>query len=225
MKGMAILGLLLSLSILGATLYVTKEFESWKQPYNIAYYLADNLSSSFSQEGLFYPANDLQDPLLDARKIVIANGMNEHTIKEVVRKLLYLDSLNQQPIDLYISSQGGWYDAVFTIIDTFHAIGSPVNTRCIGGCYSASMVLVASGTGTRYALPNAHFSVHIDYGNFDSEPYGEPPDRVNTFYKNFSDIPQDWLPLENDRYYYFSAQQALEFKLIDHIIDTQKTIQ
>lgn len=221
MKQSMILGVLLSGSIIGSAYYLSGEFESWKELGDLTYYLADDFSSSLAEAGLLYPSNDLDDPLLESRKIVINTSMNEQTTKEVVRKLLYLDSLNNDPIDLYISSYGGWYNSAFTIIDTFHALSSKVNTICFGGCYSSSAIVVASGTGKRLSLPNAQFSIHIYYGSYDDAPYGEPPDRVNRFLREFSSLPREWLPLENDRNYYFSNEEALKFNLIDEIVDAR----
>ena len=198
-------------------------FSEWKDPISVsdlvtsdfAYYL----SAGLTEEGIFYPANDLDDPLLDSRKIVISHAMNQHTVKDVVRKLLYLNALNEnEPIDLYISTQGGWYDSAFTIIDTFHVITAPVNTVCIGGCYSAGLVLLAAGTGDRIAYPNTLLSVHISYGTTeDTRAYAELPDRVNGYLQRITELPDEWFPLEDDRDYFLTPEQALDFGVIDHV--------
>lgn len=198
-------------------------FSPWKDPSYISdivasdfgYYLSENLIN----EGVFYPNDDLDDPLLDQRKIVISHGMNENTSKDVVRKLLYLNGLDSHaPIDFYVSTQGGWYDSTFTIIDTFNVIDAPVNTICIGGCYSAGLLIMASGTGERIAYSNAHFSAHIFYGKSDDErPFAQQKDRVNAYLKSVAQLPEDWFPLDNNRHYYFTAEDALEYGVVDRV--------
>lgn len=206
------------LGLLSLSIYA---FYDWKDPDTLSYYLASDMTETMIEQGLFYPANDLDDPLLNSRKIVINTGMNEHTSREVTRKLLYLNALdNEQPIDLYISSQGGWYDSAFTIIDTFHAIAAPVNTICIGGCYSASALLMAAGTGNRISYSNALFSIHIAYGSKgDGRPYSERPDRVNKAYQQLATLPEEWFPLEDDRFFNLTAAEAKDFGLIDEVLE------
>jgi ATP-dependent Clp protease protease subunit len=195
------------------------KFSEWQSPSAVTENLAIDMTEYLAEEGLLYPSNDLDDPLLDHRVVVINNAINEHTSKEVVRKLLYLDAVdNTLPITLYISTQGGWYDSAFTIIETFHAIGAPVNTVCTGGCYSAGAVLVASGTGTRSAFPTSLFSMHISYGsNGTDQPFGRAQDRENEYIQRISKLPASWFPLDDDRSYYLSVEQALEYGLIDEI--------
>ena len=182
--------------------------------------MASDFSEYFVEQGLFYPPNDLDDPLLEGRKIVIGQGINEQNAKEVVRKLLYLNSKDPSlEIDLYVSTQGGWYDSAFTIIDTFNVISAPVNTICIGGCYSAGAMIVAAGTGKRVAYSHALFSIHIAYNSQDLDmPYANRPDRVNAFLLDKAKLPEKWFPLEDDRSYYLSAVQAKEFALIDKVL-------
>ena len=225
MNNMPVLLAAALMTIAAAIYNFGSSFSEWKDPdklsgvvgNNLAYYIGERIVA----EGVLYPSGDLSDPLLAHRKIVLTHAMNESTTKEVVRKLLYLNAIdNSLPIELYISTQGGWYDSAFTIIDTFHAISAPVDTICIGGCYSAGLILMVSGTGRRVAHSNSHFSAHISYGyEGDSRPFSEQPDRVNAYLKEFSGLPKDWFPLEDDRDYYFTAKQALDYKVVDQVID------
>jgi ATP-dependent Clp protease protease subunit len=217
----------LLLALIGGTLvaiffFINKEadkYSQWQSPNSVTENLASDMTKYLSEEGLLYPSNDLDDPLLTDRVVVINNAINEQTSKEVVRKLLYLDSQdNTRPITLYVSTQGGWYDSAFTIIETFHAIEAPVNTICTGGCYSTGAVIVASGTGVRSAFPTSQFSIHISYGsNGTDQPYGTQYDRENEFIQQVSELPDSWFPLEDDRTYYLTAKQALDYGLIDKI--------
>lgn len=210
---------ILTTAVLYMYLDLKSAYSHWEDPDEITYSLASDLTAKLSEEGIFYPVNDLDDPLLKERIIVINNSVNEQMTKEVVRKLLYLNSIDQNSkIDLYISTQGGWYDSAFTIIDTLSNITAPVNTICIGGCYSAGALILAAGTGERISEPNALFSIHISYGKEDDDrPYAKLPDRVNSFYSENTKLPREWFPLEDDRFYYLTPEQALNYGLIDTI--------
>ncbi len=226
MKNLA--AIIITIIVTSTTLFIYNDYKntysSWEDVGYITDSLASDLTAYLSEEGIFYPVDDLNDLLLKKRKIVINNSLNEQTTKEVVRKLLYLNSIDENNgIDLYISTQGGWYDSAFTIIDTFNDIKAPVNTICIGGCYSAGAVLLAAGTGERISHPNALFSIHISYDQYDdNRPYAKYPDRVNNFLRKHANLPNDWFPLENDRYFYLDSEQALKFSLIDKISKQHK---
>ena len=223
MDKMPILLAVAMMTIAAAIYNVGESFSDWKSPgeasdqagYNFAYYLSERLSA----EGVLNSSQDLNDPLLKFRKIVLSHSLNETTTKDVIRKLLYLDSLDHMtPIDLYISTSGGWYDSAFTIIDTINSIQAPVNTICVGGCYSAGLLVMTSGTGSRVSYSHAHFSAHISYGNeSDDRAYASQPDRVNTYLKSNTNLPKNWFPLDDDRNYYFTPEQAVEFGIIDKI--------
>lgn len=208
-------------ALVGCLCYSLYTFKHWKRPDTFTYYLSRDLTEALVEQGLFDTDINTADPLLNARKIVITTGMNEKAVHAVVERLLYLDQQDsQKPINLYISSQGGWYNAVFSIIDTFALLKAPVNTICIGGCYSSSALLLAAGTGKRYASPNARVSLHIEYGGQgdDDVPFSKSPERINKTLQTITTLPKDWFPLEDDRHYYLSAEQALEYHIVDEII-------
>ena len=173
-----------------------------------------------TEAGLDYPSLSPDDPLIQTRQILITEEINERTAKDVVRRLFYMDVLDPQtPIDLYISTQGGWSDSAFTIIDAIRSLRAPVHTYAIGGCYSAGTMILVSATGKRYATPNAILAVHIN--NEDStEPYSAEPiekHRDEQLFRSRARLPKDWYPMIGDRTYYLSAEDALEFGLIDAI--------
>lgn len=175
-----------------------------------------------SESGIYNRAIDLKDPLLQQRKLVINSSIHEQTAWRISRKLLYLNAQNpKQPIDLYLSTPGGWYNSAFSIIDTFYSISAPVNVHCLGNCHSSGTLIMAMATGLRTAAPQAQFSLHIYYAGFSAkqtaDQYEEPADRVNRFYLEHSQVPKKWLPLKDDKTYYLSAAKALEFALIDKI--------
>ncbi len=80
-------------------------------------------------------------------------------IEYVSRNLLHLDK-SEGPIELWINNSGGWLHEMWAIIDIMNIMNNPVHTVCYGNAASAACLLLASGTGTRYALPHASFMWH-----------------------------------------------------------------
>jgi ATP-dependent Clp protease protease subunit len=182
--------------------------------------ILDLAADSFTEAGFFLPEEDLDDPLLEHRIIVITEAMNERTARGVVRKLVYLDAEDPRaPIDLYISTQGGWFDSAFAIIDVMQIMSAPVNTIAVGGCYSAGALVLMAGTGSRSATPNTLISLHANFYETDA------PDslgalergRVERLMRSKAKLPEGWFPYEDDASYYFSAEDALEHAIIDFV--------
>src|SRR5262249_50146447 len=108
------------------------------------------------------------DPLLRQRKVLLFHDLNSRTAKDVSSRLMYLNAVDSRaPIDLYISTQGGWSDNAFTIIDTMRTISAPVNTWAVGGCYSAGALILAAATGKRYATEDAVLMIHTNLDDSD----------------------------------------------------------
>jgi len=161
------------------------------------------------------------DPLLKSRTILVTSNINEFTAKDVAARLLYLNSADpQRPIDLYLSTQGGWVDSAFTIIDAMEIIQAPVNTWAIGGCYSAGALILAAGTGRRSATPNAVLMIHASLDEDSRHPYSYERlalERYERVWHDHANLPADWFPMIGGEEYYLSPQEALQFKLIDAI--------
>jgi len=162
------------------------------------------------------------DPLLKSRKILITSNINEFTANEVAARLLYLSAVDpRRPIDLYLSTQGGWVDSAFTIIDAMDLIEAPVNTWAIGGCYSAGALILAAGTGRRYATADAVLMVHASLDEDTKRPYSYERlalERYERVWRDRAALPEDWFPLVGDEEYYLSPDEALQFHLIDEIV-------
>jgi ATP-dependent Clp endopeptidase proteolytic subunit ClpP len=161
------------------------------------------------------------DPLLKSRKILITSNINEFTANEVAARLLYLNSVDpRRPIDLYLSTQGGWVDSAFTIIDAMDLIEAPVNTWAIGGCYSAGALILAAGTGRRYAAQNSLLMVHASLDEDTKRAFSYEHlalDRYERIWRERAKLPDEWFPMTGGEEYYLSPDEALEFKLIDEI--------
>ncbi len=221
----ALLAVLVALA-LGVTLYLVTLIEDSGGVATVAEEATDLLADSLTEAGFGFPGDDLDDPLLASRRIVITESINERVARSVVRKLFYLDAADPSaPIDLYIATVGGWIDPAFAIVDAMEAIEAPVNTIAIGGCHSAGTLILASGTGRRYAARRAIISIHASSGD-DQEFYSY--DRVGRrryeeAFRDRAELPDDWYPLTGDRSYYLTPEQALEMDLVDAILGDGET--
>lgn len=161
------------------------------------------------------------DPMILSRQIVVTESINERTAKDVVARLLYMNSLDpHRPIDLFLSTQGGWVDSAFTIIDAMQLIDAPVNTWAIGGCYSSGALILAAGTGRRYATPNAVLMIHASLDQAGKASYSYERlalQRYERIWRRRAALPEPWFPMVGGQEYYLSPQEALDFKLIDEI--------
>ena len=185
----------------------------------------DNYIDSQIDAGSEDPTLRGDEPLLRSRKVLLFQDVNSRTAKEISARLMYLNSLDpKKPIDLYISTQGGWTDNAFTIIDTIRTISAPVNTWAIGGCYSAGALILVTATGRRYATEDVILMIHA---NLDS-PTGAHSypslalERYEGVWKNNSSLPSSWYPMTNDEEHYLSPKEALEYHVIDEIVPVER---
>ena len=103
-----------------------------------------------------HQAYDLYSRLLKDRIIILGGEIDDVKANVIVAQLLYLDSLNNKDISLYINSPGGSVTAGMAIYDTMNFIKSDVKTICVGLCASMAALLLSSGAkNKRYSLPNS----------------------------------------------------------------------
>lgn len=169
------------------------------------------------------------DPLLATRKIVLGHDVNARSAKDVIARLLYLDSLDaNEPIDLYLTTLGGWGDNAFSIIDTMQMIDAPVNTHAVGVCYSSGAMILVAGTGRRTATQNAIIMVHANSIDDDTKySYdGLETDRYHRLWREHASLPDEWYPMTNDdKEYYLDAEQSRELNIVDEILPTKTSQQ
>jgi ATP-dependent Clp protease protease subunit len=208
----------IALAVLGNALRSLRAVDAaLSNPGAIAEAVIDQLLASMPSD----PRLRRDDPLIDSRRIVVTENINERTAKEVAARLLYMDAIDHtRPIDLYLSTQGGWVDSAFTIIDAMELIEAPVNTWAIGGCYSSGALILAAGTGRRYATPNAVLMIHASLDEVSKESYSYERlalARYQRIWRQRAALPDEWFPMVGGHEYYLSPQEALQFKLIDEI--------
>lgn len=108
---------------------------------------------------------DIYSRLLKDRIILLTEVINDNLAANIIGQLLFLNSQNHEPIQLYINSAGGVVTSGLAIYDTMQFIKSPVHTLCLGQAASMAAILLAAGEpGKRSILPNARVMIHQPYG-------------------------------------------------------------
>ena len=173
-------------------------------------------------------AYDLYSRLLEDRIILLCGEIDDHLANNIVAQLLYLDSLNNESINLYINSNGGSVTAGFAIYDTMNYIKSDVSTICIGLAASMGAFLLSSGAkGKRFALPNADILIHQPSGGSQgqatemkiaAEHILKVKDKLNGILSKNTGKKIDQVANDVERDYYMTSDEALSYGLIDKIL-------
>ena len=173
-------------------------------------------------------AYDIYSRLLKDRIILLNGEINDNTSNIVIAQLLYLDSLNNDDISLYINSPGGIITSGMAIYDTINFIKSNVSTICIGICASMAAFLLSSGTkGKRYALPNSEVMIHQPLGGAQgqateikiaAERIIKLKNKLNKILSKNTNKNLKQIEKDTERDYYLSAEEAKEYGLIDKIL-------
>jgi ATP-dependent Clp protease protease subunit len=173
-------------------------------------------------------AYDLYSRLLEDRIILLCDEIDDNLANIIVAQLLYLDSLNNDNINLYINSPGGSVTAGLAIYDTMNYIKSDVSTICVGLAASMGAFLLSSGTkGKRYSLPNSDILIHQPSGGTQgqatemkiaAEHILKTRDRLNTILSKNTGKKLDQIAHDVERDYYLTAEEAVDYGLIDKIL-------
>ena len=164
---------------------------------------------------------DFADPVLNNRQILLFGPIDQRAAELAIQKLLFLDTKNHDPIDLYLQTPGGDMQDAFAIEEVMKQVHSPVNTYALSECNSGGVVLLAAGTGKRRAFHGAWIVIH------GIEAHGSPPpefvagvqDTYTEFWRKHSRLPQSWLPLPLGSVHLVSAEQALDYGIVDEIVN------
>ena len=173
---------------------------------------------------------DIYSRLLKDRIIFLGEEVNDVTASLVVAQLLFLESEDPgRDIQLYINSPGGSVTAGMAIYDTMQYVKCDVSTICIGMAASMGAFLLSGGTkGKRMALPNAEIMIHQPSGgaqgqateiNIVAEHILKTRKKLNTIMAANTGQPLEVIERDTERDNYMSAQEAVEYGLIDHVIE------
>ena len=173
-------------------------------------------------------AYDIYSRLLKNRIILLSGQIDDNLANIVIAELLYLDSLNQEDISIYINSPGGSITSGMAIYDTMNYIKSDVSTICVGIAASMAAFLLSCGTkGKRYCLPNSEVMIHQPLGGVEGQATEidivakrilNLRKKLNTILSNNTNKSLKQIEKDTDRDYYMSAEAALEYGIIDKVI-------
>lgn len=175
---------------------------------------------------------DIYSRLLKDRIVFLGTEVEDGVANSIIAQLLFLESEDpEKDIHLYINSPGGSVTAGLAIYDTMRYIKSPVSTICVGLAASMAAVLLSSGAkGKRLALPNAEIMIHQPSGGTrgqatDIEIHArnilKTRERLNRILaaqtgRDIEDVARD-----TERDNFMTAEEALQYGLIDRIINTR----
>lgn len=171
---------------------------------------------------------DLYSRLLKDRIVFLVGEINDTTANIVISQLLYLDNISNEDISLYINSPGGSITSGMSIYDTMNFIKSDVRTISLGMAASMAAFLLSSGAkGKRYALPNAEVMIHQPLGGAQgqatdikiaAERIIRLKDKLNKILAKNTGKDLKTIINDTERDYFLTANEALEYGLIDEII-------
>jgi ATP-dependent Clp protease protease subunit len=168
--------------------------------------------------------------MLKERVVFMVGPVDDHTANLVVAQLLFLESENpDKDIHLYINSPGGIVNAGLAIYDTVQFVKPDVSTVCIGQAASMGALILAGGTkGKRYSLPHARMMIHQPLGGFQGQASDidihareilRVRERLNKIMVKHTGQSMKKIQQDTDRDYFMDAQEAVEFGLVDEVIE------
>ena len=177
---------------------------------------------------------DLYSRLLNDRIIFISGEIDDNVASIVISSLLYLDSLSNDDISLYINSPGGQVSSGLAIFDTMNFIASDVSTIGVGLCASMGAFLLSSGTkGKRYVLNNTEVMIHEILGGsqgqateikIQADHILSLRERLNKILAHNTNKSLKEINNDTSRDYYMNAEEALKYGIVDKIIASKNQI-
>ncbi len=172
---------------------------------------------------------DIYSLLLRERIVFLGTPISDQVANLIIAQLLYLERDDpEKDISLYIHSPGGIINAGFAIYDTMELIRCDVSTICVGLAASMGTVLLCAGAkGKRYTLPNATIHMHQPMGGAQGQASDiaiaakeiiRMQEKLRTIISNHTGQPLDKVAKDTDRDFYLSAEQAVEYGLVDEIL-------
>lgn len=182
------------------------------------------------QDGRGERSYDIFSRLLNDRIIFLSDEVNDLTSSLIVAQMLYLESVDpDKDISFYINSPGGSVTAGMAIYDTMQFVKCDVTTICIGMAASMGAFLLAAGTkGKRLALPHSEIMIHQPSGGAQGQCSDikiradlllRTRDTLNRILAERTGKPIETIEKDTERDNFMTAEQALEYGLIDRIID------
>lgn len=178
---------------------------------------------------------DIYSRLLKDRIIFLGTAIDDQVANSITAQLLFLAAEDpEKDIHFYINSPGGSTSAGFAIYDTMQYVKPDVQTICSGMAASfAAVLLLAGSKGKRYALPNSEIMIHQPHGGVQGQASDiaisakrilQIRERINKIAAGCTGQPLERIEKDMDRDYFMSAQEALEYGVIDRIISSSEAV-
>jgi len=175
---------------------------------------------------------DIYSRLLKDRIIFLGEQIDEHIASLVVAQMLFLEAEDsEKDINMYINSPGGMVTAGMAIYDTMQYIRADVSTICIGMAASMGAFLLSAGAkGKRFTLPNSEIMIHQPLGGVQgqaedikihAEHIIKTRERLNLILAENTGQPLERIAVDTDRDNFMSAAEAVEYGLVDKVIDSR----
>ena len=176
---------------------------------------------------------DIFSRLLKDRIVFIDGEINDTTADLAVAQILFLESENpDKDISVYINSPGGSVTAGLAIYDTMQYVKCDIQTICTGQAASMGAILLAGGTaGKRYALPSSRVMIHQPWGGVqgqESDISIQAKEIIRLkklsieYFAHHTKKSVDEVAKDMERDYYMSAQDALAYGIVDHVMPSRK---
>jgi len=178
-------------------------------------------------------AYDIYSRLLKDRIIMLGSAIDDNVANSIVAQLLFLEAEDSsKDISIYINSPGGSITAGMAIYDTMQFIKSDVSTICTGMAASMGAFLLTAGEeGKRFALPNSEVMIHQPLGGTQGQASDieihakriiQMREKLNKIFAERTGQPLDVIEADTDRDNFKSAQEAVEYGLIDKVLERKE---
>lgn len=175
------------------------------------------------------------EKLLKTRTIIISGEINQALAEKVSTQLLILEEISNEPIKIFLNSQGGHVEAGDTIHDMIKFVSPRVIMIGTGWVASAGITIyLAADKENRYSLPNTRYMIHQPLGGFN----GQATDigieakeilrvrkRINTIISKATGQPIDKVNKDTDRNYWLSSNEALDYGIVNKIISSHSELE
>jgi ATP-dependent Clp protease protease subunit len=179
---------------------------------------------------------DIFSRLLKDRIIFLGTPVNDQVANSIIAQLLFLESEDpDKEINIYINTPGGAVTSGMAIYDTMQYVRPDISTICMGQAASMGAVILAAGTeGKRFALPNSRILIHqpmVQGGGIEGQATDidiqadeilRMRERLNEILVEHTGQPKERIKQDTDRDYFMSAEEGLDYGLIDEVIEAKK---
>lgn len=178
--------------------------------------------------------NIVMEELLKSRTIVISGEINQPLAEKVITQLLILEEMGDEPIKIFINSQGGHVEAGDTIHDMIKFIKPKVIMIGTGWVASAGITIyLAADKENRYSLPNTRYMIHQPLGGFngqatdigiEAEEILRVRKRINTIISEATGQPLEKVEKDTDRNYWLSSNDAIKYGIVNKVISSHSEL-